>query len=1118
MHKFSVRIVRWALLLLFVIMASASYGQTSRGTLTGIVTDNSGAVIAKASVTITQEGTNVKRQTTTNDAGVYRFDAVDLGTYSMTIQMAGFRTSDTKGVEIQAAHTTNIDVSLAVGAASETVTVEASAFEVALQTSEQVRGANFSDHTVENLPITGLDSLTVAQLLPGIMVVNQSASNSINQDGTFAFSVNGQRPRGNNFMIDGVENNDISIGGPAYTITNPDAVEEVNVQTSNFSAEFGRAGGAVFNEITKSGTNELHGTATYVYDGSAFAALSHLQKINGLTAPPRQVENIPDFTIGGPVVLPHLYNGHDKTFFFAAAQWDRLFGNTTSSNPLRLPTDTGVATLQALSAQCPNAALYLQALGSLRGNPTVNPSSISLAVPSATGTCTNSTRTGLSLDTGLFIRQQSFSSLDNNHQIRIDHRVSDKQTMSFRWLYDNSVIGPTLNNLPGFDNEFTGRTMTGSFTDTYVINSRFTNEFRFNYGRIGFNFPLLAPDSFHATLANYSGLGITGFGGATNIPQFRFANNWQYQDTMSYVHGKHTFRYGADFLRQLARQHPPFNERGSFVYAASAGGVTAFSDFLDDFGGNGGSLNRQFGSSIYHPNLFRQSYFFQDSWKTTQNLTLNLGLRYENFGTPVNTFSVAAFTNYDPVNFAAPHPVQGDNNNFAPTVGFAWNPKGQALLDRMMGGSKMVWRGGFQVSYDTWFNNLLSNIAGSSPNTLGGTIPSTTSAAQTRGVAGFSAQFASIQATPPTAQSAQNNLFLQPFRNPYTDRWSLGFERELPYGMIWDTSYVGSVSHKLFRTIDMNPLINDGCGSRLHSELQLLPAPCASLTPGQISTRASQGIRTVRATSANSNYESLQFELKRRFSGTPVGQIQFDGSYTYAHYLDDVSDVFAFDSTPSSFQSVPQVLGGSPHLDYGNSDFDRRHVASLGVLWDVRGPKQGVLGSLVGGWQISTISHWQSGLPYTVANGTDRNADGQSGPDRPDISDAAAPLNTRAVLKASCSTGYGNPDATGTPCIDPTTVHFIEGSGQPNARTLGRNSLLAPGLDNLDLSISKRFRFTERMNLEFRADMFNALNVLNLGYRVASRTVNGTAGGSFLDFNQTESVPRTMRMRLKFSF
>lgn len=1080
---------------LVAFTASLSHGQTSRGTLTGTVTDSSGAVIAKASVSIKQAGTNVIRQTVTNEAGIYRFDAVDLGTYTLTVQASGFSKQETTGIEIEAAHTANIDVSLKLGATAETVTVEAST-EAILQTAEQVRGANFSDHTIENLPITGQDSLTVAQMLPGITVINQSVSNSINQDGTFAFAVNGQRPRGNNFMIDGVENNDISIAGPAFTITNPDAVDEVNIQTADFSAEFGRAGGAVFNQITKSGTNGLHGTATYVYSGSAFAALNNAQKIGGLTSPPRQVENDPDFTIGGPVVIPHLYNGHDKTFFFAAAQWDRIYGNATSS-PLRLPTDAGVATLQSLATACPNAALYLQALGSLRGNPASKPSSIDLSAPSATGTCDNSTRAGLLMETGLFVREEPAVTLDNNHIIRIDHKASNKQNMSFRWLYDNNSSVPGFNNLPGFDNGFTGRTMTGSFADTYVIKPTWTNEFRFNYGRIGFNFPLLAPDSFHANEPNYSGLGITGFGGATNIPQFRFANNWQYQDTMSLVRGRHTFRFGLDYLRQLARQHPPFNERGSFVYGPSTG-VSAFSNFLDDFGGSGGSLNRQFGSSIYHPDLFRQSYFFQDSWKTTQNLTLNLGLRYENFGTPVNTFAVAAFTNYDPVNFAAPHPVQGDNNNFAPSVGFAWNPKGDSHIDRLMGGKKMVWRGGFQTSYDTWFNNLLSNIAGSSPNTLGGIIPSTVSGTDPRGLAGFSAQFASIQATPPTAQSPQSNMFLQPFSNPYTDRWTLGFERELPNGFIWDTSYVGSVSHKLFRTIDMNPIVSPG--------------------PPVVRFQPQVGPRTVRATSANSNYESLQADLKRRFSATPIGQVQFEGSYTYSHFLDDVSDVFGFDSTPSSFQSVSQVVGGSRHLDYGNSDFDRRHVGSIAMVWDVRGPHSGLLGTFVGGWQVSGIAHWQTGLPYTIINGADRNGDGQLLPDRPDLSNPTAPFDTRAVIKSSCPTGFGNPDVTGVPCIDPTTVHFIQGRGLPGAATLGRNAFRAPGLDNLDLALSKRFRFNERMNLEFRADMFNALNTLNFGYRTAQDNVTTTPAGNFLDFNLTNTVARTMRMLLRFTF
>jgi len=1088
-------------LLLLALMCVTAIAQTSRGTLTGTVTDSSGAVVSNANVKITEGATGITRQTTTNEAGIYRFDAVDLGIYTVSVQAAGFSGSAKSGVQIQASHVSSIDFALKVGAAQETVTVEATGFEVALQTSEQVRGENFSSRTISTLPLAGSDSLTLAQLSPGVSL---ASGNSINQNGTLNFAVNGQRPRGNNFMIDGVENNDISVTGPAFTITNPDAVQEFSVQTSNFSAEYGRAGGAVFNQVTKSGTNALHGSAAYVYTGSAFKALNHLDRVGGLTDPPRTVENIPDFTIGGPVVIPHIYNGHSKTFFFAAAQWDRFYGKTTRT--LRLPDDAGVALLQSMASSCPNAALFLQAVGPLRGNPALNPVAVSLAVPS--GACNGGTRTGVNLTTGQVIRSSPLASLDNNHQVRIDHNASSKQTLSFRWLYDSNVTTPNgLNNLPGFDSTFSGITMTGAFTDTYIISPRMTNEFRFNYGRIGFDFERQASDPFHLNLANYGGLGngISGFGVATNIPQFRFANNWQYQDTMTLVQGKHTFRFGGDFLRQLARQHPPFNERGSFTYSTSSG-VTAFANFLDDFAGTNGSLNRQFGSSIYHPNLFRQSYFFQDAWKVTSNLTLNLGVRYENFGAPENDFTVAGFTNYDTVNFAAPHKVARDNNNFGPSVGFAWNPKGDGWFGHIMGGEKMVWRGGFQTSYDAAFNNLLSNIAGSSPNTLGGNIGSTSVG---RGAAGFSALFAGIVATPADKSSAQNNVFLGDFPNPYTDRWSLGFERELPYGLIMDSSYVGSVAHKLYQTLDMNPIVNAATGDRLHPELQISAVP---------SVRAGQGIRTVRAASANSNYEALQFNLRRGMKGTPLGELQFQGSYTYAHYLDNISDVFAFDSTPSSFPSAAPILGFSRNIDYGNSDFDRRHVGAVGFIFSPKAPKTGVLGHILGGWSFSGVSHWQTGFPYTIANGVDRNGDGQTGPDRADIGNINAPLNTRAILKSTCATGYGNPDAVGTPCIDPTTVHFIQGTGNPNANTVGRNTLRAPGIDNLALGITKRFRFTERVGLEYRAEMFNALNTLSLGNFVAARTVNGSALGSFLDFNQTDSPGRSMRMRVKLDF
>jgi outer membrane receptor protein involved in Fe transport len=1121
MKKFQLRSALGVLLL--ALMCATAFAQTSRGTLTGTVTDTSNAVVGNATVKITEGATGITRLTTTNAAGIYRFDAVDLGTYTVSVQAPGFAGAAKSGLVIQSAHVSNIDFALKVGAAQETVTVEATGFEVALQTSEQVRGENFSSRTIASLPLPGADSLTLAQLAPGVSL---GSGNSINQNGTLSFAVNGQRPRGNNFMIDGVENNDISVTGPAFTITNADAIQEFTVQTANFSAEYGRAGGAVFNQVIKSGTNALHGTAAYVYTGSAFKSLNHLDRVGGLTDPPRTVENIPDFTIGGPVVIPHIYNGHNKTFFFAAAQWDRFFGNSTRT--LRVPTEAGVAYLKALPASCPNAALYLQALGSLRGTPGKNPVDIPLAVPS--GAC-NGSRNALTdvLSTSQVVRVVPQSALDNNHQVRIDHNASAKQTLSFRWLYDSSSTTPNgLNNLPGFDSTFSGITMTGAFTDTYTINARMTNEFRFNYGRIGFDFQRQATDDFHLNLPNYGGLGdgMSGFGVATNIPQFRFANNWQYQDTFTLVQGKHTFRFGGDFLRQLARQHPPFNERGSFAYAASGSGasqVRAFANFLDDFGGGTGALNRQFGTSIYHPNLFRQSYFFQDAWKVTSNLTLNLGVRYENFGAPENDFTVAGFTNYDTVNFAAPHKVARDNNNFGPSVGFAWNPKGDSWFNRIMGGEKMVWRGGFQTSYDAAFNNLLSNIAGSSPNTLGGNIGSSTTG---RGVGNFSGLFATIVPLPADKTSAQNNVFLGDFPNPYTNRWSLGFERELPYGLIIDSSYVGSVSHKLYQTLDMNPVIDVSLGTRLHSEIQNpLPANFATLTLAQqtaaVALRTGQGIRTVRAASANSNYEALQFNLRRGMKATPLGDLQLQGSYTYAHYLDNISDVFAFDSTQTSLPSGPPILGFSRSLDYGNSDFDRRHVGAIGFVFSPRAPKTGILGRVLGGWSLSGVSHWQTGFPFTVANATsgfDRNGDGQVGPDRPDIGNINAPLNTRAVIKTSCPTGYGNPDVTGTPCIDPNTVHFIQGAGSPNARTVGRNTLRAPGIDNLALAIAKRFRFTERTGLEYRVEMFNALNTLSLGNFVAARTVNGSAAGSFLDVNQTDSTGRSMRMRLKFEF
>jgi hypothetical protein len=432
-----------------------------------------------------------------------------------------------------------------------------------------------------------------------------------------------------------------------------------------------------------------------------------------------------------------------------------------------------------------------------------------------------------------------------------------------------------------------------------------------------------------------------------------------------------------------------------------------------------------------------------------------------------------------------------------------------------------VWRGGFQISYDTWFNNLLSNIAGSSPNTLGGLI---TSPSTGRGTANFQAQFATITATPPTAKSPQSSLFDPNIRNPYTERWSFGFQRDLGWGTILDLSYVGSEGHKLFQTLDMNPIVNAATGARFIDTV---------------------GARSMRCSCANSNYHSFQLNVRRRYSTTPLGSLLLEGAYTYSHYIDQVSEVFATDSTASSFQSLPQVLGFSPRVDRGDSDNDRRHRIVIDAVWNIRGPKRGVLGQVLGGWSLSPVTQFVTGAPFTLQAGVDRNGDGQTAPDRPDIGNLSAALNTRGLLVPTTApaknpvmcgnwspTGIVNPDA-GT-CVTASDVHWISGAtlGAPGAITAGRNTLRTPIIWQQDLDVAKIFRLTERVHLEYRAEIFNLFNRENFGLVFPTTPTAATFGdvlntpapktlGSkplFLDFGQTEAIGRNMRMGLKLSW
>src|SRR5262245_35871052 len=645
--KFKILRITLALLSLSPI----AFAQTSRGTVSGTVTDSTGAVIAGASVVLTNIATTVSRSTVGNPEGNYRFDAVDLGTYTIKIMAAGFGEITKSNVVVSANLTTTVDAQLAPGVQSVTIDVAAESGAL-LQTEAPVRGGNIETQRITQLPSFTRNPAMLALTLPGVSTSRFGFGTTASNNGTSStFSVNGSRGRSNNFLIDGTENNDISVAGQAFQIKNPDAVQEVSVQTSNYDAEFGRAGGAVVNVITKSGTNNYHGSLSYTYDTTSDDAITNTQslipEIQRRGRPPFGTEQFFSGTFGGPLALPRfgqggpgLYSGRDRTFFFASYQYQRQSSNA-SANVITL-SPGGRATLRSLFAPGvnPNVDLYLRVTDGVNAASQFFAQELGLGRPAIEfGTAGN-----------------TFASIFTDPQVlvRIDHKVNEKNQLSGRYLWGdrkNPIGGATL-GLPGFTTSETAGFQNVQLADTHVFSSSVTNELRLAYNRISFGFPLNPTNPLGLSLPSIRIDGITDVDGRgtnigfqTNLPQGRIANNYVIQDTMTYIRGNHTFRAGFDLLEQRSRQFAPIIERGFLRYGAG-GGFTAFANYVDDFGGSGpstGSANRDFGSPRYYPELFRQAYFIQDRWRATDSLTLTLGLRYENFGNPINTLRTAAF-------------------------------------------------------------------------------------------------------------------------------------------------------------------------------------------------------------------------------------------------------------------------------------------------------------------------------------------------------------------------------------------------------------------------------------------------------------------------------------------
>lgn len=1094
--------MRTRILCLFAVLGLCSFAvsaQTSRGTVSGIITDPNGAVVSGATITLTSSDTSLSRTTTSNSEGFYRFDAVELGTYSAMFTGSGFGELTKTNVIVSAGQTSTVDAQLQLGGQQAVVNVTGEAGAL-LQTEAPVRGGNISQRQITELPVAGRNPVALALTLPGV-TSNRGGL------GVSTFIVNGARGRSNNFMIDGMENNDISVAGQAFQITNPDAIQEVNIQTGNYDAEFGRAGGGVVNVITKAGGNEFHGSLSAFLDSTRDDAITSTQARNPAIVrqlvqpanviprgyPPFGIQTTYAATFGGPLYFPRfgeggpsVTSGRNRTFFFVGYQWERqrLGGQQT----LTTPSANGVATLRALFPQGTNANVdayvaatqdvlavssFNQVALGLGGNTSAS-SSTSCPAPAGNRPC---------VEFGTFFK--SFTSIfdERQFQLRIDHKLGDNDQLSGRFLYDKQAqpFGGTANALPGFEADFSAKFYNFVLSETHVFSANLTNEMRIGYNRIAFDFPLHDPER----AANVPRIVFNGFpvnmslGADATFPQGRIANNYVVQDTLTKVMGNHTFRGGVDYLRQISRQAAPFNPRGNLTFTPSTG-YNSFGNFVDNFGGSNATASRDFGSAIYFPSLHRIAGFFQDRWKVSPALTLTLGLRYEHFGTPFNTLRTPAFTglfNVDPVTLAGPYDdpnkVASDNNNFSPTFGFAWSPSySGGFLGSLFGEQKTVVRGGYQMGYDSFFNNIASNAAVSSPNIISTTVTSLTSVANPRGLPSFTSQFPT--SARPTSPFDPQTLIAPNLVNPYYQRWSFGLQRELPYNLIFDISYVGSKGTKLYVTEDANPLIN-------RPDL-LLPVPAGFTGTPQNRLDRLQGGRSVRTNGASSIYHSGQLEVRRRFANN----FTMTGGYTWSKLISNADEVFGIGlGSLTAFYALPSVFGGGA-IDRSVSIFDRTHKANITWVYELPfyREQRGFVGHVVGGWQLSGVTTWESGVPFTVFNGLDSDGIG-GGLERPSFN-AAGQAGVRAVPVVdanNCILRYTNPD-TGGATIDPATAQYIvnptfvpgASCSVPRFGALGRNTLRTPGLNNWNINLQKNIRLGETSRIELRAEFFNVFN------------------------------------------
>lgn len=1106
------RAIRTLALVIFslaVLAGTSSFAQTFRGTILGSVTDSSGAAVPGATVTVKNADTGLVRTVTTSEDGSYAAPELPIGTYSVSVEKAGFKLGVVTGIRVEVSSERRADVTLQPGQLAQSVEVLGEELPMVESTSNTLGGI-VESKVVTSLPVNGRDYQKLIFLVPG---VTGSPDQITDSPGSFGiFSVNGARGRANNFLLDGTDMNDgyrndpaineAGVFGTPATILPVEAIAELHV-ASNFEAEYGRSAGAVVNVVTKSGTNQVHGSFFEFFRNNALDARNYF---DNTTLPQNPFHNNQfGGSLGGPIIK-------DKTFFFIDYEGLREVGS--QSTPSCVPTANDIL----FYAPTP-------------GDPTsINPVSAKILAqkgwpaPNGSGSCIGNPADGLNPD-GSFATVSSnttlltpFSNNVNGGIIKIDHNFNKDNLLTGRYFLGDSEQNFPLalvggGALPNYDTFTPTRVQLVSISFVSVMSPSALNEVRVGWNRFAEGF---FPQDRHFdpstigldTGASGADLGLPRIdvspfpqlGASSSDARHRVDANWHYIDNISWKHGKHDIKAGYEFRRTTVSQIFDSYFRGRIDFGSTTG-VTPLGNFLAGAPTGGfqysGDSNR---------NTFENSHsiYLQDSYRWSSRVTLNLGLRYDYYGLIQEKHG--NFTNFNPLTGADILVGQGrlyqpDYNNVAPRVSFAWDVTGH---------QKTVVRAGFGIFYDAYSQDMFEghlpfNSFYDPGPAYSGNAPHPISVA---GVSGFTLGTGPVFNTFPSLMSDRFGVD-QNLRTPYMENYNLNLQQQINRKMTLQVSYVGSQGHKLLRFRDLNqPTLAMIQAYDYHDN--------GCCTPGALLGPGGGGIYyNYEEASGNSIYNSLQtsFRIDNWHGLTSTF------NYTWSHSIDDSSD--GEDYVPNAAQ--PDNSQAANRFNRGNSNFDVRNRIAWNFIYEIPNSADSRFKIIRNGWGLNGIVTVQAGQPFHLNYNfeDDYNGTGEFFA-RPDVvgplvyhqNDPNNFLQLTSFSVPCTFDGFGNAatncalinPATGATCTTiavPTCINSMHFGSE------GRNSLLGPHFRQFDFSIYKKTPIGEHVNMELRFEAYNLFNHPNFANPYLPNFIADAAQQGIADGTATSACPGT---------